>query len=131
MTAGPFTIAKSFSFDASHQLAGLPTGHKCARLHGHTYSLTVELSAPALDDVGFVLDYGELQPVKALVDGELDHRHLNAVLGTLTPTAEHLAWWLFGRIAPLVDERGGTLLAVRVSETPATWAEYRPDLRRP
>ena len=121
-----FTIGKTFGFEASHQLAGLPDGHQCARLHGHSYSFTVELTAPALDDVGFVVDYGELAPIKELVDLELDHRHLNTVLGALNPTAEHLAWWLFQRIAPIVDDRGGQLVAVRVSETTKTFSEYRP-----
>ena len=30
-------ICKTFTFDAAHQLHLLPEGHKCRRMHGHTY----------------------------------------------------------------------------------------------
>ncbi|MGH8897377.1 MAG: 6-pyruvoyl trahydropterin synthase family protein [Egibacteraceae bacterium] len=36
-----FRIGKSFTFDAAHHLPGLSEGHKCARLHGHTYTVMV------------------------------------------------------------------------------------------
>lgn len=116
-----FTITKEFAFSASHQLDGLPAEHQCARLHGHNYVIEVVLAGDRLNPVGFVRDYGELAPVKAYIDGELDHRHLNFVL-PMNPTAEHLAAWLYDRFAGELPE----LVAVRVSETPKTWAEYRP-----
>jgi len=126
-----FTISKEFAWSASHQLAGLPDDHQCARLHGHNYVLKVELRSSALDSVGFVLDYGELAPVKRLVDTELDHRHLNDVLD-FNPTAERMAVWLWQRI---VDELGPqlrqaqvTTLAVHLSETPKTWASWEAQL---
>lgn len=124
-----WSITKRFDFSASHVLDGLPEGHQCGRLHGHNYGVEVELSG-GLDQVGFVVDYGELAPVKALIDSELDHRHLNEIL-PMNPTAEHLAHWLYEAIEedlsglPGYDESWG-LTAVRVSETPKTWAEYRP-----
>lgn len=120
-----YRIAKRFEFSASHQLTHLAAeqpDHQCARLHGHNYVVELELEARTLNGRGFVRDYGELAPVKQYVDGALDHRHLNDVLGApeLT-TAENLAHFLFAQFAPLYPE----LVAVRVSETPKTWAEYR------
>lgn len=117
-----FTIAKRFSFDASHQLTGLPEGHKCTRLHGHTYTVELELAAPNVNDVGMVLDYGEMAPFKTWLDETFDHRHLNDVVA-FNPTAERLARHLF-RVA--TEMLGGVVSAVRVSETPNTMAEYRP-----
>lgn len=115
-----YTITKQFTFSASHQLEGLPDDHPCSRLHGHNYIVEVELQAPALDSVGFVQDYRDLDFVKEMIDRELDHRHLNGVIG-INPTAENLAGWVFVRCF----ERFNKLAAVRVSETPKTWAEYR------
>jgi 6-pyruvoyltetrahydropterin/6-carboxytetrahydropterin synthase len=119
-----FRISKEFHFSASHRLDGLSDGHQCGRLHGHNYVVAIELSAAenGLDAVGFVRDYGELSAFKKWLDDELDHRHLNDVMADRNPTAEHLACWLYERWTPRFPE----LSAVRVSETPKTWAEYRP-----
>lgn len=118
-----FTITKEFAFSASHALLGLPEGHKCRRMHGHNYVVVVELSAQ-LNEYGFVVDFGDLGWFRQLLDDEFDHRHLNEHPGfhTIPPTAEHLARYLFG---VLHEQYGWKATAVRVSETPKTWAEYR------
>lgn len=117
-------ITKQFAFSASHQLTGLAEDHQCARIHGHNYIVEVELSAQRdeLTDSGFVRDYGELNGFKGWIDSQLDHRHLNDVFKGESPTAENLAIWIFEEWAVTYPE----LTAVRVSETPKTWAEYRP-----
>jgi 6-pyruvoyltetrahydropterin/6-carboxytetrahydropterin synthase len=117
-----FTITKQFAFSASHQLAGLETDHPCSRLHGHNYIVEVELKAATLDRRGFVRDYRELEPLKRLIDDEFDHRHLNEVLDHDHPTAEQLALFFY----EWAHDRWPEITAVRVSETPKTWAEYRP-----
>ncbi len=116
-----FTISKRFSFAASHVIDGLPEGHPCSRLHGHNYSVEVILASETLDATGFVVDYNALAAFRDILDSELDHRHLNDVLPCPT-TAEHLAHFLFERAHALWPE----VAAIRVSETPRTWAEYRP-----
>lgn len=124
-----FVIAKDFTFSASHQLSHLPPPHPCARLHGHNYTVQVQVTADGLDADGFVLDYGELSRFREYVDQVLDHHHLNDVLGSsVATTAERLALHLAGVFAtlyPVEDFPYLSLVAVRVSETPKTWAEYR------
>ena len=117
-----YRIAKEFAFSASHQLADLPPEHQCARMHGHNYVVVVELAGAELNAHGFVRDYPELAPLKRYIDEELDHRHLNDVLGDDMVTAERLARHLYDWCAA----RWAETAAVRVSETPKTWAEYRP-----
>jgi 6-pyruvoyltetrahydropterin/6-carboxytetrahydropterin synthase len=119
-----FTIAKRFEFAASHRLDGLAPDHPCTRLHGHNYSVEIELAAPEVDSVGFVLDYRSLDLFKRWVDDTLDHRHLNDVLAD-NPSAENLARYIHHVVRGLVP-RSVTLAAVRVCETPKTMAEYRP-----
>ena len=116
-----YTIQKQFHFSASHILSGLPEGHQCGRLHRHNYMVEIVLAAKTLNDVGFVVDYGDLKPFKQIIDDELDHRHLNDVLPGLT-TAEAIAEYLYHRAKSFWPE----VTAIRVSETPRTWAEYRP-----
>ncbi|MDG9674798.1 6-carboxytetrahydropterin synthase QueD [Micromonospora sp. DH14] len=126
---GVWRIGKRFSFDASHQLPGLPEGHKCGRLHGHTYTVEVVLEGDSLTGPGFVTDFGDLAPFGRYINDHLDHRHLNDVLGDVAPTSERLAWhlaqWLKDHLA---ESLGGRLAVVRVSETPSSWAEYVLDV---
>ncbi len=117
-----YTISKRFEFSASHQILGLPADHQCARLHGHNYVVEIVLRSEALNSVGFVRDYGELCDLKRYIDGKLDHRHLNDVLGDDQTTSECIAKHLFD----WCNARWPEVVAVRVSETPKTWAEYAP-----
>ena len=119
------TITKEFAFSASHVLDTLPSWHKCARMHGHNYTVTLELAAPRerLDEHGFVRDYGELDVFKKWVDEVLDHRHLNDVMPQGQPSsAENIAAWIYDTWLPEFPE----LAAVTVCETPKTSATYRP-----
>lgn len=115
-----FTICKQFHFSASHIIEGVPLGHPCGRLHGHNYIAELVLQAPTLNTIGFVVDYRDLKPFQEIIAQELDHRHLNDVLPGAT-SAEAIAYYLYQRAKGLWPE----VVAVRVSETPKTWAEYR------
>lgn len=121
-----YVIGKRFGFSASHRLDGLPHDHPCARLHGHNYEVEIVLAHPELDSCGMVAEFGRLGPLKAYVDRELDHRHLNDVLdgpATSENLARHLFAWCRDHLEPDLVER---LAAVRVSETDTSWAECRP-----
>lgn len=116
-----YRITKEFHFSASHQLAHLPDDHQCARLHGHNYIVVVELASKYLSEDGFVRDYHDLKPLKDYIDTRFDHRHLNDVLD-VPSTSEYLARHFYDWCAARWPE----VSAVKVSETPKTWAEYRP-----
>lgn len=122
-----YRIGKRFCFDAARVLHGLPAGHKCARLHGHTYTVEIELSGRRLTAPGFVTDFGDLAAFQSYLDENFDHRLLNDVLD-VEPTsellAEHFFGWCVAHLQPVV---GGRLTAVRVSETLPTRAEFRGD----
>lgn len=120
--AAPMRITKSFSFDAAHWLPGVPADHKCRRLHGHTYVVTVGLEGPVDPRLGWVVDYGEVSRVVNPVIRELDHHCLNEIVGLANPTAEVLASWLYERLRAELPQ----LTDVAVSETPRTSAVYRP-----
>lgn len=119
-------ISKQFSFEAAHFLGGLPDGHPCSRVHGHSYTVEVFLAAEEMTGPGFVVDFRELAPLKKHLDDNFDHQTLNDVLA-VEPTSENLAKALFDWCMtnlPLPETAG--VEAVRVSETAKTWAEYRP-----
>lgn len=115
-----YQIEKSYSFSASHNLTGLPDWHQCARLHGHNYIVTVILQAEETDLIGFVKDFGDLAPIKQWLDDNFDHYHLNDKL-PFNPTSENFARYIYESWVGEFPQ----LAAVRVSETPTSWAEYR------
>lgn len=120
-----YRIGKSFTFDAAHCLPSLPADHKCSRLHGHTYTVEVVLSAASLTPPGFVTDFGELRLLRHYLDATLDHQHLNKVLD-IEPTSEnlahHIAEWFRENVEPTIP---ACLETVRVHESPTSWAEYQ------
>src|SRR5262245_6366561 len=97
-TSMPWVLSKSYHVEASHQLphhAG-----KCARLHRHSWRLTVEVRGELLHvagpESGMVQDYGAITAVVApLLDNRLDHWHLNDTTGLESPTSEALATWIY------------------------------------
>jgi 6-pyruvoyltetrahydropterin/6-carboxytetrahydropterin synthase len=120
-----YRVSKRFGFSASHVLHGLGDDHPCSRLHGHNYEIEVIAEAPDLDQRGFVVDFRELDDVKAWVDATLDHRHLNDVMEG-QPSAEAIARlvfeWSTANLPPAVGDR---VVAVRAWETPKAYAEFR------
>jgi len=116
------SIAKTFDFDAAHRLPLVPTDHKCARLHGHTYRVELVLDG-APDARGFIIDYAEIEAAWRPVHAEVDHRYLNDIPGLENPTTEALAPWLFERLQSALP----MLSRLRVYESSTTWCEARKD----
>lgn len=115
------TISKTFDFDAAHFLPKVKRGHKCARLHGHTYRVEIRC-AGELDERGMVVDYEEISSAWAPVHDVLDHRLLNEIPGLENPTTEILAPWVLERM----KASGLPVVAVRVYESSSTWCEATP-----
>lgn len=119
-------IAKSWTFDAAHQLPN--HDGKCAQPHGHTYTLTVALvgePAPCdgRADEGMVADFGALDAVWRRLRDQVDHRDLTKTVPVTRTTSELLAAWFYKEFADALPAR--TVAYVRVSETASTYAEVR------
>jgi 6-pyruvoyltetrahydropterin/6-carboxytetrahydropterin synthase len=93
-------VFREFGFEAAHRLPNVPEGHKCARLHGHSFRVTVHVEGPVGAESGWVVDFAELTAAWAPVGERLDHRYLNEVEGLENPTSEHIAEWIWSRLAP-------------------------------
>lgn len=123
MSKPQFEVSKRFTFEAAHSLTHLPDGHKCKRLHGHSYVVVVICRGP-LDGRGFVVDYAEISAaVRPVTDGMLDHRNIDEVLmaGRAGPsTAENLAAWLY----PQIKRALPSLYQIEVHETATTVVRY-------
>lgn len=113
-------ISQAFKFEAAHFLPGVPTTHRCHRLHGHSYRVEVQLDGPVDPVTGFVVDFFDLEEAFAAIMDALDHRCLNEVEGLANPTAENIAVWIWDRLKPGLPQ----ISAIRVYETADCWAEY-------
>jgi 6-pyruvoyltetrahydropterin/6-carboxytetrahydropterin synthase len=114
-------IFKEFTFEAAHQLPNVPPGHKCARLHGHSYRVAVHIEGPVDDDAGWVRDFADLSSAMRPILGCLDHYHLNDIEGLENPTSEVLARWIWARLQPALPE----LAQIVVHETCTSGCVYR------
>jgi len=103
-------IFREFTFDAAHRLDHLPPGHKCARLHGHTYRLTVYLDGPLDPTMGWVVDFAEVKRLTQRVLEPLDHHLLNDVPGLEQPTTERIAMWVWDRLKPELPQLSKVVL---------------------
>ncbi|MAF27325.1 MAG: 6-carboxytetrahydropterin synthase QueD [Gemmatimonadota bacterium] len=95
-----FAIEKSFRFEAAHLLPNVPEGHKCRRLHGHSFRVDVRVAGPLGAQTGWVADYSDLSKAFRPVHDALDHRYLNDVEGLENPTSEAIAGWIWKELAP-------------------------------
>jgi 6-pyruvoyltetrahydropterin/6-carboxytetrahydropterin synthase len=98
----------------------VPEGHKCARLHGHSFRVMLEVEGPTDADLGWLVDYGEIKRAYEPVREQLDHRYLNEIEGLENPTSEILAEWIFTRVSARLPQ----LRRVTVAETCTTRCIY-------
>lgn len=117
------TLVKEYRFEAAHWLPHVPPGHKCARLHGHSFRLEIEVHGPVDPHTGWLIDFGVLDEHVGPLVGRLDHRCLNEIEGLENPTSEVLAVWLFRALRPALPQ----LVSVTIYETSDAHCIYRGD----
>lgn len=93
-------IFKRFHIEAAHWLPNVVEGHKCRRLHGHSFLVEVHVSGDVGADSGWVRDFADVSRAFAPLFEQLDHHCLNEVDGLENPTSEQLAIWIWQRLKP-------------------------------
>jgi 6-pyruvoyltetrahydropterin/6-carboxytetrahydropterin synthase len=115
-------LTRSFRIESARSLPRLPPTHPCARVHGHSFLIELELAGPIDPELGWLIDYNDIAAAFEPLRLALDHRLLNEVEGLENPTSELIARWIFDRLSPSLN----ALTAVTIMETPETRAIYRP-----
>ncbi|HEV7300955.1 MAG TPA: 6-carboxytetrahydropterin synthase QueD [Tepidisphaeraceae bacterium] len=114
-------LSKTFRFEAAHYLPTFPQGHKCRRLHGHSFRFDVIVEGDVDEAKGFLIDYGDIKAAAAPIVAQLDHFYLNDIEGLENPTAEMLSRWLWRQLKPALP----LLASIVVHETCTSSCEYR------
>ena len=113
-------IFKVFTVEAAHRLPHVPEGHKCARLHGHSFRIELHLSGPVDPQAGWVMDFADVKAAFKPIYERLDHHSLNDIPGLENPTSEQLAKWIWDQAKPLLP----LLSAIVVHETCTSGCRY-------
>ena len=136
------SICKRIRTETGHRLTSY--SKKCAHLHGHSMLWEVSVSAPDLDEVGFIMDFSDLKKVLKRTVDKIDHaflmhdqdpivlalgeyetvEFLRATNGDtprlfilpFNPTSENMIEWMAYRIMDELPE-GITLTSIKLWET--------------
>jgi 6-pyruvoyltetrahydropterin/6-carboxytetrahydropterin synthase len=114
-------LSRDFTFEAAHYLPAVPDGHKCRRVHGHSYRVSVSVEGEIDARLGWVVDFAAIEEAVAPLVAQLDHRLLNDIDGLANPTSEHLAIWMWQRVRPGLPG----IEEITVAETPDSRCSYR------
>jgi len=93
-------LFKVFQIEAAHFLPNVPDGHKCRRLHGHSFQIEIHVAGPVDEHLGWVMDFADIKHAFEPLYRQLDHYCLNDIPGLENPTSENLARWIWQRLKP-------------------------------
>ncbi len=114
-------IYKEFHFEAAHRLPNVPEGHKCARLHGHSFHVRIIVAGEVSEQAGWVMDFADLKASFKPIYDQLDHYYLNDVEGLENPTSENIARWIWNKLKPSLPQ----LSAIEIRETCTSGCVYK------
>jgi 6-pyruvoyltetrahydropterin/6-carboxytetrahydropterin synthase len=116
-------IFKEFTFEAAHRLPYVPDGHKCARLHGHSFRAEIHVRGEVDPATGWILDFAEIKSAFKPLHAQLDHHYLNEIEGLENPTSENIARWIWEKLKPTLPD----LARVVVRETCTSGCVYQEE----
>ena len=114
-------IYKEFIFESAHHLPNVPPGHKCGRLHGHSFKVRIYVQGELEPTTGWVMDFADIKSVFKPFYEQLDHHYLNEIDGLENPTSEVLAVWIWNQVKPLLPQ----LSKVETVETCTSGCVYK------
>ncbi|OAI41771.1 6-pyruvoyl tetrahydropterin synthase [Verrucomicrobia bacterium SCGC AG-212-E04] len=116
-----FRLTKDFRFESAQTLPSAPAGHKCAKMHGHSFKVEISVEGEIDPATGWVYDHAKISAaMRPLVD-QLDHAYLNDIPGLENPTIELMAIWFWQKLSPQLPG----LAEIVIHETPKARCSYR------
>jgi 6-pyruvoyltetrahydropterin/6-carboxytetrahydropterin synthase len=125
---GQFEVMIERNFSSAHQLRGYKG--KCENLHGHNYKIEIYARGSELDNIGLLVDFGDLKNAADDIVQYLDHRNINELPPfdvELNPSAENLARYILEQVSARVGDERVKVFKVRCFETPTSVATYQVD----
>jgi 6-pyruvoyltetrahydropterin/6-carboxytetrahydropterin synthase len=114
-------LTKDFTFEAAQTLPNAPEGHKCRRMHGHSFKVEVSVEGPVHHATGWIYDHARISEAMKPLLQILDHAYLNEIEGLQNPTIENMAAWFWTKL----ESHCPGLCEIVVHETPTARCTYR------
>ena len=114
-------LTKDFTFEAAQTLPKAPEGHKCRRMHGHSFKVEISVEGNVDLTTGWFYDHAEISSAMKPLLHDLDHAYLNEIEGLDNPTIENMAAWFWRNLQPLCPG----LCEIVIHETPTARCVYR------
>ncbi len=114
-------LTKDFTFEAAQTLPKAPEGHKCRRMHGHSFKIEVSVEGDVDPQTGWIYDHAEIGAAMKPLLKILDHSYLNEIEGLENPTIEKMAAWFWKKL----QSQCPGLCEIVVHETPTARCVYR------
>jgi 6-pyruvoyltetrahydropterin/6-carboxytetrahydropterin synthase len=115
------TLVKDFRFESAQTLPNAGAGHKCGKMHGHSFLVEISVTGEVDPATGWIYDHARISRVMNPLVEMLDHAYLNEIAGLENPTIELMAAWLWERLAPGLPG----LSEIVIHETPTARVRYR------
>ena len=109
-------VSKTFIFDAAHKIECFGQGHKCGRLHGHTWTVEVYVAGAVFKETGIVIDYYDIMEAWAPINAALDHNFLNDIPGLEIPSTENIARFIWLALEPRLTSTTYKLVRLVIQE---------------
>lgn len=141
------SILLTHRVEMAHRLSHPGSPVKCQSIHGHSWTITAELAAPALDARGMILEFGTFKAAwRAWLDDTLDHalvvKRDDPVAAAIVavqpdarityldaqPSTEVLARWVAQGTEHVLSRLGDPdvrLVSIHVQETPVNAATFK------
>lgn len=116
---GDAHVWRKYEFQAAHQLPNVPAGHKCGRMHGHSFEVLIHVRQN-IGGLDLGVDYDDLDSCWHPLNEELSYRCLNDIEGLVNPTSENISAWLWRRLKFVLPH----LSSVSVFETSSCGANF-------
>lgn len=92
-----YRIWKEFTLDSALRLRRAPDGSSLRRIHGHTYTLRLHLSAPLDQVLGWTVDFGDVKEIFNPIFQALDHQPLHEIADLPDCDTASIAAWILGK----------------------------------
>jgi 6-pyruvoyltetrahydropterin/6-carboxytetrahydropterin synthase len=113
-----YRIWKEMTLDSALKLQRAPQGDKRLRVHGHTYTLRLHLSAQMNQVMGWTMDFGDVKNLFTPLFKRLDHQPLHEISGLVDSDTGSVVKWLQQQALPLLPQ----LDRIDLYETPGCGA---------
>ena len=119
-----FDVEIRRTFSAAHQLKGYDGD--CRNLHGHNYSVVVNVAAEKLNEIGIALDFKLLKAALDELLAKFDHHNLSELpeFREINPTSEVLAMHIYRRMSEKLNGDGIRVTKVRIGESENSAVTY-------